>query len=141
MQPVQNYYLTPEKAWNTVTPPSTPPTPSELSPEKATRLYSEFLDAIETNLMDADEDAMNELKQRVAYFKGIADNQSLQANSESSPCPYDSFNRFDFHLVSAIEMMAYHETSPESARMRQALAPAISVRRNLLAEFNALDSQ
>lgn len=119
--------------------PSCPKYLEHLARSTATA-YDRFLELVKDNLATPDDDAMQELLELISRLKPMLHNMQLIQHNEHSPFPYDSVNAFDLHIVTAMEVLAHHRTSPQSAQMRQSLIPVITVRRILLSEFTSQGS-
>lgn len=117
------------------TTPTNSPSTQNISQRSSglTRSYSHLLKAVEGQLETGDEDSMNELKQRIqkftdAYLQNSAEKKATDTNEFSEP--------LDSSFVEFVKHIAELKTSPEAIKLRDALAPLVRVRRNLLEEFH-----
>lgn len=125
--------------WNSEHAPSCPKYLEHLARTTATA-YARFLELVQGNLANADDEAMQEMLELIGRLKPMIHNLQLIQHNELSSFPYDSVNAFDLHIVSAMEVLAHQRTSPQSAQMRKSLIPMITVRRILLSEFTSQGS-
>lgn len=139
MQPIYHSPYSPNNQENSPTQESDYEAPQAAS--IALQNYASFLDDISEDLSNADDDSMRLLLSRICWIKPLFTDRDLQTQIDNSEYPYESFNSFDYHLISAIETAAKQQTSPDSSKIRQALVPVVSVRRNLLPDFDAVDDK
>ncbi len=124
------------------TPPSspakTPPKSSSGSPQKTppsmkTSLFHLFK-ATDSCLKDGGEDSMAILRARVTNFLTTYPSSS---SKQEDPDDADAVGRIDESLLHLLFNLSELPTSPDVVRLRDQLRPLVTVRRNLLAEFNS----
>lgn len=100
-------------------------------------VYNRFLELVQENLATADDNAMNEMRGLISKLKPLIHNLELIHYNDHSHFPYDSVNSFDFHIISALEILTHQLTSPQSAQMRQSLISMVTMRKKLLNEYTS----